>query len=101
MARLPVLSGAEEVHTFEKAGWMQDRQRGSHFVMLKSGCNVSLSVPQHRELAPGTLRAPHPRSGHNRRRFRRPAVSGSRKAYPSDINATMPPKSSSESVAGP
>jgi hypothetical protein len=25
--------------------------------MLKEGSNVSLSVPQHRELAPGTLRS--------------------------------------------
>jgi hypothetical protein len=25
--------------------------------MLKPGCNVSLSVPQHPEIAPGTLRA--------------------------------------------
>jgi len=25
--------------------------------MLKRGSNVSLSIPQHRELAPGTLRA--------------------------------------------
>ena len=57
MARLPVVSGAEAVRAFEKAGWRQDRQRGSHVVMLKPACNVSLSVPQHREIAPGTLRA--------------------------------------------
>ncbi|MFH0982864.1 MAG: type II toxin-antitoxin system HicA family toxin [Planctomycetota bacterium] len=57
MAHLPVISGAKAVRAFEKAGWRQDRQRGSHVVMLKPGCNVSLSVPQHREIAPGTLRA--------------------------------------------
>ena len=57
MARLPVISGARVVRAFEKVGWRQDRQRGSHVVMLKPGCNVSLSVPQHREIAPGTLRA--------------------------------------------
>ena len=57
MVQLPVISGAKTVRVFEKAGWRQDRQRGSHVVMLKSGCNVSLSVPQHREIAPGTLRA--------------------------------------------
>ncbi|UCC30656.1 MAG: type II toxin-antitoxin system HicA family toxin [Phycisphaerales bacterium] len=57
MAQLPVISGARVVRAFEKAGWRQDRQRGSHVVMLKPECNVSLSVPQHREIAPGTLRA--------------------------------------------
>jgi len=57
MARLPVLSGAEAVKAFERAGWRQDRQRGSHVVLVKPGQIASLSVPQHRELAPGTLRA--------------------------------------------
>jgi predicted RNA binding protein YcfA (HicA-like mRNA interferase family) len=57
MAQLPVISGAKVVSAFERAGWTQDRQRGSHVVMLKPGRNVSLSVPQHREVAPGTLRA--------------------------------------------
>jgi len=57
MPKLPVLSGAQAVHAFEKAGWRTDRQRGSHVVMLMQGLNVSLSVPQHRELAPGTLRS--------------------------------------------
>ena len=57
MARLPVISGAGAVRAFEKTGWVQDRQRGSHLVMLKPGYNVSLSDRQHRELAPGTIRA--------------------------------------------
>jgi predicted RNA binding protein YcfA (HicA-like mRNA interferase family) len=57
MPKLPVLSGAQAVRAFEKAGWRTDRQRGSHVVMLLEGLNVSLSVPQHRELAPGTLRS--------------------------------------------
>lgn len=57
MPKLPVLSGAQVVRAFEKAGWRTDRQRGSHVVMLRDGMNVSLSVPQHRELAPGTLRS--------------------------------------------
>ena len=57
MARLPVVSGAEAVRAFERAGWRQDRQRGSHVILVKIGSIASLSVPQHRELAPGTLRA--------------------------------------------
>jgi predicted RNA binding protein YcfA (HicA-like mRNA interferase family) len=57
MARLPVVSGAQAVRAFERAGWRVDRQRGSHVVLLKGGHIASLSVPQHREVAPGTLRA--------------------------------------------
>lgn len=57
MARLPVVSGADTVKVFQAVGWYVDRQRGSHVVMLKGGEIASLSVPQHRELAPGTLRS--------------------------------------------
>ena len=57
MAALPVVSGEQAVRAFQKAGWRKDRQRGSHVVLIKQGQTASLSVPQHRELAPGTLRA--------------------------------------------
>jgi predicted RNA binding protein YcfA (HicA-like mRNA interferase family) len=57
MARLPVISGAEAVQAFQRAGWHVDRKRGSHAIMLKPGHIASLSIPQHRELAPGTLRS--------------------------------------------
>jgi len=57
VAKLPVISGAEAVRRFERGGWRWARQRGSHVVMLKEGNIASLSVPQHHELAPGTLRA--------------------------------------------
>jgi predicted RNA binding protein YcfA (HicA-like mRNA interferase family) len=57
MARLPVLSGAEAVKVFEKAGWTVDRQRGSHVVLVKEGHPATLSVPDHKELAKGTLRS--------------------------------------------
>ena len=57
MARLPVISGAEAVKAFQRGGWTSARQRGSHLIMIKSGHIASLSVPQHKELAPGTLRS--------------------------------------------
>ena len=57
MPRLPVLSGRDVVRAFERAGWRFDRQRGSHAVLVKQGHIASLSIPQHREVAPGTLRA--------------------------------------------
>jgi predicted RNA binding protein YcfA (HicA-like mRNA interferase family) len=57
MPALPVVSGQRAVRAFETAGWVKDRQRGSHVILIKPGHTASLSVPQHRELAPGTLRA--------------------------------------------
>ena len=51
------MSGERAVRAFQKAGWIKDRQQGSHVILIKAGSQVSLSVPQHRELAPGTLRA--------------------------------------------
>jgi len=57
MVSLTVVSGAHAVKAFARLGWSVNRQRGSHVIMLKSGSIVSLSIPQHRELAPGTLRA--------------------------------------------
>ncbi len=57
MGRLSVVSGAEAVKAFEKAGWAVDRQRGSHVILLKEGHPSTLSVPMHKELAKGTLRS--------------------------------------------
>jgi predicted RNA binding protein YcfA (HicA-like mRNA interferase family) len=57
MPPLPVISGSEAIKAFQRAGWHVDRQRGSHVVLLKTGRIASLSVPQHKELAPGTLRS--------------------------------------------
>ena len=57
MAALPSVSGERAVRVFQKAGWIKDRQRGSHLILIKPGHPSSLSVPQHREVAPGTLRA--------------------------------------------
>jgi predicted RNA binding protein YcfA (HicA-like mRNA interferase family) len=57
MPSLPIISGRDAVKAFELAGWHVDRQRGSHVVLLKTGSIASLSVPQHKELAPGTLRS--------------------------------------------
>ena len=57
MAQLPVLSGREVVKAFEKLGWRVARQSGSHIVMIKQGEVATLSVPDHREVAKGTLRS--------------------------------------------
>jgi len=57
MASLPVVSGKQAVKAFVSAGWVEDRQKGSHLILIKPGHMTSLSVPQHKELAPGTLRS--------------------------------------------
>ena len=57
MGRLSNISGKEAVKAFQKAGWQPVGQVGSHLVMVKSGVRVNLSIPQHRELSVGTLRA--------------------------------------------
>ncbi|HAC62672.1 MAG TPA: hypothetical protein DCF68_03825 [Cyanothece sp. UBA12306] len=53
---IPVMSGREIVSKFEKLGWRFVRQKGSHMILVKTGEMVTLSVPDHREVAKGTLR---------------------------------------------
>jgi predicted RNA binding protein YcfA (HicA-like mRNA interferase family) len=54
---LPVLSGREVVRTFENLGWKFARQSASHIILIKEGEIATLSVPDHREVAKGTLRS--------------------------------------------
>ncbi|MCC5647595.1 type II toxin-antitoxin system HicA family toxin [Nostoc sp. CHAB 5824] len=54
---LPVLSGREVVRVFESFGWEVARQSGSHIILVKEGELATLSVPEHREVAKGTLRS--------------------------------------------
>jgi len=56
LPELPVLSGQDARCAFERLGWVFRRQHGSHMILVKPGAIVSLSIPDHRELAPGTLR---------------------------------------------
>ena len=57
MASLPVLSGQEVVRVFESFGWSVARQKSSHIIMTKEGEIVTLSIPNHKEVARGTLRS--------------------------------------------
>ena len=57
MSHLPVLSERRAVKAFESFGWQIARQRGSHIILIKPGHIATLSVPDHREVARGTLRA--------------------------------------------
>ena len=57
MPALPILSGRKAVRAFEKLGWQIARQRGSHIIMVREGENVTLCIPDHKEVAKGTLRS--------------------------------------------
>jgi len=53
---LPVCSGSDAVKAFGKIGYAFDHQTGSH-IILRYSSGRRLTVPNHRELAKGTLRA--------------------------------------------
>jgi predicted RNA binding protein YcfA (HicA-like mRNA interferase family) len=56
MPRLPVCSCSDAVAAFKQLGYETDHQSGSH-VILRHPSGRRLTVPNHRELAKGTLRA--------------------------------------------
>jgi predicted RNA binding protein YcfA (HicA-like mRNA interferase family) len=56
MPPVPLLRPAEVVKIFQKLGWGVSRQRGSHIIMTKPGHLATLSIPEHSEVARGTLR---------------------------------------------
>ena len=56
--KLPVVSGANAVKAFRKLGYDLDIQHGSHMILRHASPPFRrLSVPNHKELAKGTLRA--------------------------------------------
>ena len=56
MLSLPVISGREAVKVFQKLGFLFHHQRGSHIILYHPN-GRHLSVPDHKELDRGTLRA--------------------------------------------
>lgn len=57
MPAVPLLRPRDVVLAFERLGWQVVRQRGSHIVMTKRGAVVTLCIPDHTQVARGTLRA--------------------------------------------
>ncbi len=53
--RLPVVSGRETIKALTKLGFAEAGQRGSHIKLRRD--ELTVIVPLHRELAPGTLRS--------------------------------------------
>ncbi|MGO9120364.1 MAG: type II toxin-antitoxin system HicA family toxin [Desulfomonilaceae bacterium] len=58
MTKLPQLSGREVVRALRKLGYENDHQRGSHIVLRQSTYpHRRIVIPDHDEVAKGTLRA--------------------------------------------
>jgi predicted RNA binding protein YcfA (HicA-like mRNA interferase family) len=58
LTRLPRLSGRDVVRALTKLGYKKDHQRGSHIVLRQSGePHRRIVIPDHGEVAKGTLRA--------------------------------------------
>ena len=55
--KVPVVSGAEVVKAFRSLGYELDEQHRSHMILRRADpAHRRLSIPNHRELARGTLR---------------------------------------------
>jgi len=55
---LPRISGREVVKALTRIGYEEDRQRGSHIILRQSTYpHRRITVPDHKEIAKGTLRA--------------------------------------------
>jgi predicted RNA binding protein YcfA (HicA-like mRNA interferase family) len=63
MPDVPLLRPREVVKAFRKLGWDVARQKGSHIILTKEGHIATLSIPDHPEVARGTLRALIARAG--------------------------------------
>ncbi len=57
MSGLPVISGKQCIKALEKIGFVVKRQSGSHVILRRNDPYCQISVPNHKVLDRGTLRA--------------------------------------------
>jgi predicted RNA binding protein YcfA (HicA-like mRNA interferase family) len=58
VGKLPVVSGKDLCNALQKIGYSIDHQTGSHIILrMEKPPHRRLTVPNHKELAKGTLRA--------------------------------------------
>ena len=70
MPKLPLLSGIEVVKVFSKIGYELDHQTGSHLILRnKERPHRRLTIPNHKQIAKGTLRALIKQAGLTREEF--------------------------------
>ena len=48
MPKLPRARGDKHVRAFERAGWRVNHIEGSHYILVKEGFDVHLSIPVHK-----------------------------------------------------
>ena len=63
MPPVPLLRPRDVVKAFENRGWQVVRRKGSHIILTKTGSIATLSVPDHSQVARGTLRGLIARAG--------------------------------------
>ena len=56
MSFVPLVSGRDVAKTLVRMGWEIVRQHGSYIILVRGGHPATLSVPDYREVARGTLR---------------------------------------------
>ncbi|MDX2241059.1 MAG: type II toxin-antitoxin system HicA family toxin [Leptolyngbyaceae cyanobacterium bins.302] len=56
MSRLPSISGKDCIKVLEKVGFYQKRRESSHVILRRDDPFAQVVVPDHQELAKGTLR---------------------------------------------
>ena len=58
MPKLPIVSERDLVKSFVKLGYTEDHQTGSHIILRhKDPPHRRLTIPNHKEISKGTLRA--------------------------------------------
>ncbi|MBI4388799.1 MAG: type II toxin-antitoxin system HicA family toxin [Nitrospinae bacterium] len=58
MSKLPIVSATEVCNAFKKLGYVFDHQTGSHIILRNADPPYRrLTVPNHKEIAKGTLRS--------------------------------------------
>ena len=55
MPPVPILSPSDVIKILQRLGWQVVRQKGSHIIITKPGHIATLSIPNHSEVARGTL----------------------------------------------
>lgn len=71
MSRLPSLNWQRVTTALERAGFVFDRQKGSHLVYYHPETNRTVVIPRHREIKTGTLREILREANLSRDEFRR------------------------------
>jgi len=57
VSKLPRISGKVCIKALQRAGFYQRRRESSHVILRRDDPFAQVVVPDHQELAPGTLRA--------------------------------------------